>query len=353
MTDQNLQPAVSSMSNVHILMAYIVITLLFIFITWLFTNIPRKHYASNLQEREPTMSGRRNQLAVPNSIYALILFVGSIIFQAGIWLLAKQRGIDTPDLFLDLGHLTILIVFLLYTPSTLHRGVEWIGWILLGFTEWFYYETKLNAALQSLGAIAPGVKGAADKVILFQHQLWKLIMELGPDKWPYNVGVSFWPIYILGLGLLLRAGIYKWGGARLMVHARAYWLWITLYLTMLLVLASVSPWSFYFLLVVTLAVATVLLAGASQVASDIFMLTSGYLRAGCQVLNVLCRWIVYYAILLTDRIRRIIRRIREWYQHYVTEPLRRAVDRIDIIVEGWKDHIVKKTDELDRKSEDL
>ena len=299
------------------------------------------------------MSDKRFQLAVPNAIYALILFAGSIVSSVGIWFFAKQQELDTSSLFLTLIHLTILIVFLLYTPATLRGVWEWIGWMFLCFTEWFYYEPIFNSILKRLGEIVPDISSAVENVINIQHHAWELCRSIGPIGWPYNIALSFWPIYILGLGLVLRAGIYRWGGARLMVHARAYWLWITLYLIMLLVFASVSPWNFYLLLGVTLAIAALLLAGASQVASDILMLLWGYLRAGYRIVNILCRWAVFSALLLTDRLRRVIKRIRVWYQRYVTEPLRHAVQWIDGIAEGWKEHVVKKTDELDKKADDL
>ncbi|MFI4963686.1 MAG: hypothetical protein ACHP6H_07525, partial [Legionellales bacterium] len=126
----------------------------------------------------------------------------------------------------------------------------------------------------------------------------------------------------------------------------------TLYLIVLFVFASVSPWSFYLLLSVSLAVAFLVLAGASQVAADIFKLIWGYLRAGYRVINVICRWIVYSSILLADKMRRIIRKIREYYRRYVTEPIRRAVEWIDRIVEGWKNHVIKKTEELDNNADE-
>ncbi|MFI4963614.1 MAG: hypothetical protein ACHP6H_07150, partial [Legionellales bacterium] len=176
------------------------------------------------------MSDNRFQLAVPNVLYALILSALSIIFPVAMWILLKQRGIEIVDFFPNLIHLTLLGAFLLYTPSTLFRGLEWLGWIFLSFTEWFYYEPIANSTLRSLEEIVPSIRENAEKFINFQQHFWELLRSYGPVDWPFNVGVSYWPIYILGLGLVLRAGIYRWGGARLMVHARAYWLWITLYL---------------------------------------------------------------------------------------------------------------------------
>lgn len=154
---------------------------------WYANKEPLQFNVSNTQESRPEPA-QRFQLAVPNAFYALFLLVVSIIFPFGMLYVAKQRAFDTSGLLFDLSHLMMLMAFLLYTPSTLQlqRGLEWIGWLLLCLTEWFYYEPKINSLLKILGEIMPEFGRYSDKLLNFQNHAWELLKILGPEPNPNN-----------------------------------------------------------------------------------------------------------------------------------------------------------------------
>ena len=298
------------------------------------------------------MSERRTTLAVPALVYAIILVILGTAASFGIWWTMRAHSDDTSLLFVLFVPLFSALILVLYTPATLRRGIEWLGWILLIFVQWFYFKDLIVRALDVFQGYWSIIEPVSSKLIAWQNDLWSIIRRFGPERWPFSIGASFWPIYFHGIGLAVRAGIYRWGGSRFMVHARAYWLWITLYLVALKVFSDLSAWSFFFLFAGSVLLLLLVLAGASQVVSDLFRFLLDCMRIALGALNVLCRWVVYAAIWFADALRKLIRRIRSLYDRYIAQPLRRIIDFLEGVVSRWRKHVIDKTQSLDDKSED-
>lgn len=292
------------------------------------------------------------KLVMPALVYAIVLVGLGVSSIFGIWWTMKVRGDDCSIVYTLFVPTLSALILSLYTPFTLRRGVEWLGWMLLVFVQWFYYKNLIASGLDVIQGYWPFVEPVTSKLVNWQNDFWSVVRQLGPNDWPFTTAASLWPIYFHGIGLAVRAGIYRWGGFRFMIHARAYWLWITLYVVALKIFSDISAWSFFFLFSGSVLVLLLVIAGASQVVSDIARFLWDFVRLALGVLNVLCRWGVYVAIWLAAMMRRFIRRIRLLYDRYFAQPLRRAIAYFEGIVGKWRQRVISKTQDLDESSED-
>lgn len=152
-----------------------------------------------------------------------------------------------------------------------------------------------------------------------------------------------WPIVVLFAGVVIRLVIGRFvRNERLQQVGREYWLFITAYTILALMVSSITHWSFLSMMLVVFIAVFILAAGLFRVGSD---LISGLWRF-LKVIGRSCKIAMMYIALLAARatkiLRNFVRFVRELYEKYILGPFRRLykaiqgfLDRAEANVRRW------------------
>lgn len=247
------------------------------------------------------------------------------------------------SLLVLLGTPVVLVVILVRSRTVAERIVAAV--LILGMV--FYYARPLQWLILGFYAELPSMsnilQGVVNIMIGFLEKYQEFILGilpgfdgitvLGKRMLRVDIDTQFvatgWPIVVLFVGVVVRLAIGRFvRHERLRQVGREYWLFITAYIILALMTSTIVHWSFLGMMLAVVIVVFVLTAGLLRVATD---LISGF-WASWKVVRRLGKiammYVAFCAAKVTKLFRNLVRFIRELYNKYIIEPIRRLYGRI-------------------------
>lgn len=133
-----------------------------------------------------------------------------------------------------------------------------------------------------------------------------------------------WPIAVLFTGIIIRLVIGRFvRHERLQQVAREYWLFISTYTILALIVSSIIHWNFLGMMLALAVVVFILAAGVLRLGSDVITALWNALKVLGRLGKIVMMYVALLAAKVTRFLRNVVRLVREFYQNYIVEPLRR------------------------------
>lgn len=150
-----------------------------------------------------------------------------------------------------------------------------------------------------------------------------------------------WPLFILLIGGLIRVAVARYVRNKRLRHATGeYWLYILAYLVLAYVISAITNWSFLALVAAFALIFIALALGLFRILGDIFSAIKHILGDLWNVVRIGAKFVVYVVTIITEFVKQFGRRVRELYQKYIVEPIRRVQEAIEAFlsrIEQWLD----------------
>lgn len=150
-----------------------------------------------------------------------------------------------------------------------------------------------------------------------------------------------WPLFILLIGGLIRVAVARYVKNKRLRHATGeYWLNILAYLVLAYVISAITNWSFLALVAAFALIFVALALGLFRVLGDILSAIKHILGDLWNVVRIGAKSVVYVVTIITEFVKQFGRRVRELYQRYIVEPIRRVQEAIEAFlsrIEQWLD----------------
>jgi hypothetical protein len=163
----------------------------------------------------------------------------------------------------------------------------------------------------------------------------------------YNFTSTIWPLIVLYIGGTIRllVGICVRHNNRLRIVCTDYWLFITSYFVLSIIISSVYNWNILGLLIIFICIIFLLAIGLYRVIVDFLTMLFRIVRHFFRWVWIFLKYIAFAAIKVAKFLRGIVRNIRELYDRFIREPLR----RLDAKIEG---HTTTQNTKVERRISD-
>lgn len=239
----------------------------------------------------------------------------------------------------------VILLAVLFTSNTIAEGM---AAVILIFVMGFYYTEPTRLLVSGLPVLSD--TPLAEWLLDYQ----RFILELLPnfkgisvfDKRFFIISVdeqfvpTYWPIMLLIAGIIVRVVLERYvRHHRLRQVGREYWLFITVYVILALMISNIIHWSFLKMMLASMVAVFIIAAGLFRVATDVI---TGF-WSSLKVVRRFIKIVMMYTALLSARIAKILRNlvkfIRELYETYILEPFRRLYRAIQDFLENVENRV--------------
>ena len=159
---------------------------------------------------------------------------------------------------------------------------------------------------------------------------------------------TLWPILLLFAGLTIRVVLDKYvRHIKLRQVGREYWLFITTYVILALMVSDVIRWSFIKIMMASVLIVFIITAGLFKVSADAISGLWSSVKVVGRSGKIAMMYIAFLAARIAKILSNFVKFIRELYRVYILEPFR----GLRRIIHKFLDNIENKARELLEKEQ--